>query len=141
MRELEEARRLREAAEKRLAEYEAKLEKIDEDLERVRTRVPRARRAREGAHRRRGERASRAHEEGRRAPALAGGEADAARARRARSSAKPTRLATEILTKEMTLGDHDKFAETFLAELRVGIQGRGRPARSLPSAAAKGGLS
>src|SRR5207237_9794832 len=36
VRELEDARRLREAAEKRLAEYEAKLGKIHEDLDRVR---------------------------------------------------------------------------------------------------------
>jgi F0F1-type ATP synthase membrane subunit b/b' len=30
-----------------------------------------------------------------------------------------TRQAADILAKRMTLGDHDRFAESFLAELRA----------------------
>jgi len=47
---------------------------------------------------------------------------------------------TELLSKQMTLGDHDRFAESFLAELRAGGKVRGSGTSSA-SAAAKGGAS
>jgi F0F1-type ATP synthase membrane subunit b/b' len=50
------------------------------------------------------------------------------------------KVARDLLAKEMTLGDHDRFAENFLNELRSGSKARGSGAVS-PSAAAKGGAS
>ena len=36
--------------------------------------------------------------------------------------AQATRVATEILSKNTTLGDHDRFAEAFLSQLRSGTR-------------------
>src|SRR5262249_51962652 len=114
VRELDDARRLREAAEKRLSEYEGKLEKIHEDLERVRAEF---------------------REQGERDKQRIVLEAKERRERMKKDAEillvqevkqikqelvvevvrEATRLATDLLAKEMTLGDHDRFAEMFLA--------------------------
>jgi F-type H+-transporting ATPase subunit b len=136
VRELEDARRLREAAETRLAEYEAKLGKIHEDLDRVRKEF---------------------REQGELDKQRILQEAEERRLRMKRDAEillsqevkqmrqdlvlevvrEATRLATELLSKELTLGDHDRFAEMFLAELRSGGRARGSGAFA-SSAAAKG---
>jgi len=139
VRELEEARRLRESAEKRLAEYEAKLDKIHEDLDRVRSEF------REQGEREKERIVAEAKERRERmkkdAELLLTQEAKQLKQELiVEVVGETTRLAAEILSKEMTLGDHDKFAEKFLAELRSGSRGRTSGAVA-PSAAAKGGLS
>src|SRR5439155_12407798 len=124
VRELEEAKRLRESAEKRLAEYESKLDKIQDDLERIR-----------GEFRQQGELekqriVSEAKERRERmkrdAEVLLSQEVKQMRQDLVVEVVRQaTKLATELLAKEMTLGDHDRFAETFLAELRSGTKTRG----------------
>jgi F-type H+-transporting ATPase subunit b len=139
VRELEDAKRLREAAEKRLAEYEAKLGKIHEDLERVRRdfreqgELDKQRIVAEAKERR--ERMKRDAE------VLLSQEVKQMRQELVVEVVqKATKLATELLGKEMTLGDHDRFAEMFLNELRTGGRARGFGAVTA-SAAAKGGQS
>jgi F-type H+-transporting ATPase subunit b len=139
VRELEDAKRLREAAEKRLAEYEAKLGKIHEDLERVRRdfreqgELDKQRIVAEAKERR--DRMKRDAE------VLLSQEVKQMRQELVVEVVqKATKLATELLGKEMTLGDHDRFAEMFLNELRTGGRARGFGAVAA-SAAAKGGQS
>lgn len=116
-REIDEATRLRKAAEERLAQYEAKLEKISDELERVRREF---------------------REQGERDKARIIAEAKERRERMQKDTElilaqevkqmrhellsevvrDATRLATEILSKNTTLGDHDRFAEAFLHQLR-----------------------
>jgi F-type H+-transporting ATPase subunit b len=137
MRELDEAKRLREAAEKRLAEYQSKLDKIHEDLDRVRKEFrdqgefEKQRIVAEAKERR--ERMRKDTE------LLLSQEVKQMRQELVVEIVhEATRIATEILSKEMTLGDHDRFAETFLAEIRSGGKKRGS-GTSVASAAAKGG--
>ena len=144
-REIDEATRLRKAAEKRLEEYEAKLEKISDELERVRREF---------------------REQGERDKARIIQEAKERRERMRKDTeivlvqegkqmrqellaevvAQATRIATEILSKNTTLGDHDRFAEAFLSQLRgsakfsVAPAARGGSAYPGP-AAAKGNPS
>jgi F-type H+-transporting ATPase subunit b len=139
VRELEEAQRLHEAAEKRLAQYEAKLDKIQEDLERIR-----------GEFREQGElekqrilteARERRDRMKRDAEVLLSQEVKQMRQELVVEVVREaTQLATELLSKEMTLGDHDRFAEGFLAELRSGSKARGFGAVAA-SAAAKGSAS
>jgi F-type H+-transporting ATPase subunit b len=139
VREIEEAERLRKAAEKRLAEYESKLDKIHEDLERIRNEfreqgeLDKQRILTEAKERR--ERMKRDAE------VLLSQEVKQMRQELViEVVAEATKLATELLGKEMTLGDHDRFAENFLAEIRSGTKTRGFGAVAA-SAAAKGGAS
>jgi F-type H+-transporting ATPase subunit b len=139
VREIEDAERLRRAAEKRLAEYESKLAKMHDDLERIR-----------GEFRQQGENEKerivteakeRRERMKRDAEVLLSQEVKQMRQELViEVVAEATRLATELLAKEMTLGDHDRFAETFLAEVRSGSKTRGFGAVAA-SAAAKGGAS
>jgi F-type H+-transporting ATPase subunit b len=139
VRELEDARRLREAAQKRLAEYESKLEKIHEDLERVRLEfreqgeLEKQRIVRDAKERRERMRKD--------AEVLLSQEAKQIRQDLLVEVVREaTRVAKDLLAKEMTLGDHDKFAENFLNDLRAGTKQRGSGTTSA-SAAAKGGAS
>ncbi len=134
VRELEEAQRLREAAEKRLAQYESKLDKIHEDLDRIRKEfreqgeLEKQRIVSEAKERR--ERMKRDAE------VLLSQEVKQMRQELViEVVGEATRFATELLSKEMTLGDHDRFAETFLSEIRSGTKTRGSGAVAASAAA------
>jgi len=119
--EINEAERLRHAAEERLAMYEAKLEKISDELERVRHEF------REQGERDKQRIVAEAKERGERmqkeTEIVLGQEAKQMRHELLAEVVKEaTRLATEILAKGTTLGDHDRFAEAFLSQLRAGTQ-------------------
>jgi F-type H+-transporting ATPase subunit b len=139
VRDLEDAKRLRDAAEKRLAEYEGKLAKIHEDLERVRLEF-----------REQGERdKQRIVTEAKERRELMKKDAEVLLSQEVKQMRQDlvvevvrdaTRVATSLLAKEMTLGDHDRFAEMFLAELRSGGRTPGSGAVAA-SAAAKGSSS
>jgi F-type H+-transporting ATPase subunit b len=130
-REIDEAQRLRKASEERLREYETRLEKIGDELERVRREF---------------------REQGERDKERLIAEAKERRERMQKDTQilleqetkqmrqdllaevvnEATRQAADLLGKGMTLGDHDRFAEAFLTQLR---------ARGPISTARKGGLS
>jgi F-type H+-transporting ATPase subunit b len=120
-REIDEATRLRKAAEKRLAQYETKLEKISDELERVRREFreqgerDKERIIQEAKERR--ERMRRDTE-----IVLAQEAKQMQKELLAEVVAQATRVATEILSKNTTLGDHDRFAEAFLSQLRSGTR-------------------
>jgi F-type H+-transporting ATPase subunit b len=119
--EINEAQRLRTAAEERLKMYEAKLEKISEELERVR------REFREQGERDKQRIVAEAKERRERmekeTEIVLGQEAKQMRHDLLAEVVKEaSRLATDILAKGTTLGDHDRFAEAFLAQLRSGTQ-------------------
>ncbi|HEY2735517.1 MAG TPA: ATP synthase F0 subunit B [Polyangiales bacterium] len=139
VRELEDARRLREAAEKRLAEYQHKLEKIHDDLERVRSEyreqgeLEKARILQEAKERRERMRKD--------AEVILSQEVKQMRQDLLVEVVREaTKVARDLLAKEMTLGDHDRFAESFLNDLRSGSQPRGSATVSA-SAAARGGAA
>jgi F-type H+-transporting ATPase subunit b len=138
-REIEHAQKLRHEAEQRLQQYEARLEKIGEELERMRREF---------------------REQGERDKERIVGEAEERRERMRKDAElllaqeakqmqrevltemidEATRLATELLSRRLTLGDHDRFAEAFLAQL--GSKGPRASGSSVPvSAVAKGGSS
>ena len=144
-REIDEATRLRKAAEERLAQYEAKLEKLTEELERVR------REYREQGEREMARIIAEAKERSVRmrkdTEIILSQEAKQMRQELlAEVVREATRIATEILSKNTTLGDHDRFAEAFLQQLRTSARlsvsppARGGSAYPGP-AAAKGNAS
>jgi F-type H+-transporting ATPase subunit b len=116
-REIDDATRMRKAAEDRLAQYEAKLEKISDELDRVRREF---------------------REQGERDKERIIAEAKDRRERMRKDTEiilsqevkqmrhelltevvrDATRMATEILSKNTTLGDHDRVADAFLHQLR-----------------------
>jgi F-type H+-transporting ATPase subunit b len=130
-REIDEAQRLRKAAEERLREYEVRLEKIGDELERVRREF---------------------REQGERDKERLVAEAEERRERMQKDTEflleqetkqmrqdllaevvnEATKQAADLLGKRMTLGDHDRFAEAFLTQLR---------ARGPISTTRKGGVS
>jgi F-type H+-transporting ATPase subunit b len=116
-REIDEATRLRKAAETRLAQYEKKLEKISDELERVRREFrEQGERDKERIIREAKERRERMQKD---TEIILLQEAKQMRQELlAEVVAQATRIATEILSKNTTLGDHDRFAEAFLAQLR-----------------------
>jgi F-type H+-transporting ATPase subunit b len=144
-REIDDATRLRKAAEERLAQYEAKLERISDELERVRREF-----------REQGERdKARIIEEAKERSARMRKDTEIVLSQEAKQMRQEllaevvheaTRAATEILSKNTTLGDHDRFAENFLQQLRTSARlsvsppARGSSAYPGP-AAAKGNLS
>lgn len=139
VRELEDARRLREAAEKRLGEYQSKLEKIHEDLERVRHEF--REQGEFDKQRILGEAKERRERMKKDAEVLLSQEVKQMRQDLLFEVVREaTKLARDLLAKEMTLGDHDRFAENFLNDLRSGGKPRGSGTVSA-SAAAKGGAS
>ena len=136
VRELEEARRLHESAQKRLAEYESRLGKIHVDLERIQKEF--REQGEQDKQRIVAEAKERRERMKRDAEVLLSQEVKQMRQELVVEVVREaTHLATELLSKEMTLGDHDRFAEMFLAELRSGGKLRGFGAVAA-SAAAKG---
>ncbi len=124
VRDLEDARRMREAAEQRLGEYEAKLAKIHEELDRLR------REFRDQGERDKQRILAEANERRERmkkdAEILLSQEVKQIRQELVvEVVAEATRLARDLLAKEMTLGDHDRFADAFLAEIRSGAKRNG----------------
>jgi F-type H+-transporting ATPase subunit b len=116
-REIDEATRLRKAAEARLEQYEAKLEKISDELERVRREFrEQGERDKERIIREAKERRERMQKD---TEIILAQEAKQLRQDLLTEVvAQATRIATEILSKNTTLGDHDRFAEAFLTQLR-----------------------
>jgi F-type H+-transporting ATPase subunit b len=116
-REIDEATRLRRAAEERLVQYEKKLEKINDELERVRREFrEQGERDKERIIREAKERRERMQKD---TAIILSQEAKQLRHELlAEVVAQATRIATEILSKNTTLGDHDRFAEAFLSQLR-----------------------
>ena len=144
-REIDQATRMRKAAEERLAEYEGRLEKISDELERVR------REFREQGERDKQRIVQEAKERRERmrkdTEIVLAQEAKHLRQElTAEMVREATRTAAEILARNTTLGDHDRFAEGFLQQLRSSAKlsaaptARGGSAYPGP-AAAKGSLS
>jgi len=144
-REIDEATRMRKAAEERLEQYESKLAKISEELERVRREFrEQGERDKERIIQEAKERRERMRKDTEIVLAQEGKQMR--QDLLAEVVAQATRVATEILSKNTTLGDHDRFAEAFLQQLRSGARlGAGPSARggsSYPGpAAAKGNPS
>jgi F-type H+-transporting ATPase subunit b len=144
-REIDEATRLRKSAEERLAQYEAKLAKISDELERVRREFrEQGERDKERIVQEAKERRERMRKDTEIVLAQEGKQLR--QELLAEIVEQATRIATEILSKNTTLGDHDRFAEAFLHHLRTGARiGATAPARggsSYPGpAAAKGNPS
>jgi F-type H+-transporting ATPase subunit b len=144
-REIDEATRLRRSAEERLAQYEAKLEKISEELERVRREFrEQGERDKERIIQEAKERSLRMRKD---TELVLLQEAKQMRQELlAEVVREATRIATEILAKNTTLGDHDRFAEAFLQQLRtsarLSVSPPARGGSSYPGpAAAKGNPS
>jgi F-type H+-transporting ATPase subunit b len=145
-REIDEATRLRKAAEERLQQYEAKLAKMSDELERVRREFrDQGERDKERIIQEAKERRERMRND---TELVLSQEAKQMRQELlAEVVAQATRIATEILSKNTTLGDHDRFAEAFLQQLRTSARLGGttpppRGGSSYPGpAAAKGNPS
>jgi F-type H+-transporting ATPase subunit b len=144
-REIDEATRMRKAAEERLAQYETKLEKISDELERVRREFrDQGERDKERIIQEAKERRERMRKDTEIVLAQEGKQMR--QELLAEVVQQATRIATEILSKNTTLGDHDRFAEAFLQQLSSNARlSAGPPARggsSYPGpAAAKGSPS
>jgi F-type H+-transporting ATPase subunit b len=134
-REIEEAQRFRHEAEKRLAEYEARLAKIGEELERVRREF--REQGEKDKQRIVGEARERQERMLKDAQLLLSQESKQMEADLlAEVVNEATRQATELLSRRLTLGDHDRFAEAFLAQLRSSRTPRaGAPAPPVPAMA------
>jgi F-type H+-transporting ATPase subunit b len=136
MKDIDEAQKMREASEKRLREYEARLAKIEEELERVRTEFrEQGERERERIVREANERRERMKKE---AEFLLAQELKQMRLDLLRETVdEAIRGAGDMLAKKLTSADQDRFAESFLTQLpaRTGSIGAGE------SVAAKGGVS
>lgn len=120
-REIDEATRLRKAAEDRLSQYEAKLAKISDELERVHREFrEQGERDKERIIQEAKERRERMRKDTE--IVLAQEAKQMQKELLAEIVAQATRTATEILSKNTTLGDHDRFAEAFLHQLRTGTR-------------------
>jgi F-type H+-transporting ATPase subunit b len=141
-REIEEAQRFRREAEARLKEYEARLEKIGEELERVRREFrEQGERDKERIVREANERRERMKKD---TDLLLAQEVKQMQADLlAEVVNEATRVATELLSRRLTLGDHDRFAEAFLMQLRASKGPRTGTSMAPPpvSAVAKGTAS
>jgi F-type H+-transporting ATPase subunit b len=139
-REIEDAEKMRREAEQRLQQYEARLEKIGEELERVRREFrEQGERDKERIVREARERRERLRQD---TELLLAQEAKQMRQELlAEVINEATRLATELLARRLTLGDHDRFAEAFLLQLKS--KTARSPGGSVPvsAAVAKGGGS
>jgi len=118
MREIDEAQGLRKAAEERLREYETRLEKIGEELARVHREFrEQGERDKERLVLEAKERRERMQKD---TEILLTQEAKQMRQELlAEVVNEAARQAADILAKGMTLGDHDRFAEAFLGQLRA----------------------
>lgn len=117
LRDIEEAQRLRSAAETRLREYEAKLAHIHEELERVSKDFrDQGERERDRIVREAGERRERMKKD---AEFLLSQELKQMKTDLLREAVdEATRRAQELLTQRLTQADHDRFAEQFITDLR-----------------------
>jgi F-type H+-transporting ATPase subunit b len=134
MREIDEAQKTREAAEARLKQYEAKLERMGEEIERLRSEL------REQGERQKARIVAEANERRERmrqdAQLLLAHERDEMRRNLTREAVDDAaRIAVELLAQRMTLADHERFVETCFAELRAG---RGQSAAYGGGPAARG---
>jgi F-type H+-transporting ATPase subunit b len=117
VRDIEESQRMRAAAEKRLQEYEDRLSRMNEELERVRREFrEQGERDKERIVREATERRDRMLDDAR--LLLAQEAKDLRQVIVAEVVEQATRRAAEILSTQMTLGDHDRFAEAVLADVR-----------------------
>lgn len=136
MKDIDEAQKMREASETRLREYEARLAKIEEELERVRAEFrEQGERERERIVREANETRERMKKD---AEFLLAQELKQMRLDLLREAVdEAIRGAGEMLAKKLTSADQDRFAEAFLTQLppRSGSGSAGEPV------AAKGGLS
>lgn len=116
--DIEESQRMRVAAEERLQQYEERLGRINEELERVRHDFrEQGERDKERIVREAKERSDCMLDD---AQLLLTQEASEQRhALLAELVDDATRKAAEMLTRQMTLGDHDRFAENMLADVRA----------------------
>jgi F-type H+-transporting ATPase subunit b len=117
MREIEEAQKTRDAAEKRLKEHEAKLERMAEQVERLK------REFREQGERDTARIIADANERRERmksdAQLLLAQELQEMRQGLLKEAVdEASRTATELLSQRMTLADHERFVDSFFAELR-----------------------
>ena len=117
MRDIEDAQRTRQAAENRLKEYEAKLERMEEEAERLR------REFREQGEREKARIIAEANERRERmrqdAQLLLSHELDQMRHDLMKEAVdEASRIATELLAQRMTLADQERFVEAFFLELR-----------------------
>jgi F-type H+-transporting ATPase subunit b len=136
-REIAEAQRFRHEAEARLRQYEAKLEKIGEELERVRREFrQQGERDKERIVREANERRERMRKDTELLLAQEGKQMQADLLAEVVNEA--TRVATELLARRLTLGDHDRFAEAFLMQLRSSKAARAGSVPAPVSAVAKG---
>jgi F-type H+-transporting ATPase subunit b len=138
-REIDEAQRLRREAEERLQQYESRLEKIGDELERVRREFrEQGERDKERIVREANERRVQMHKD---AELLLAQEVKEMRHDLLVEVVnEATRVAVDLLATRLTLGDHDRFAEAFLTQVRAKYR-RGGGASVPVSAVAKGGTS
>jgi F-type H+-transporting ATPase subunit b len=118
MREIDEAQRMRDAAESRLKEHEAKLERMGEEIERLRREIreqgehDKARIIAEANERRERMKAD--------AQLLLAHELEELRRGLMKEAVdEASRIATELLAQRMTLADHERFVDAFFAELHT----------------------
>lgn len=140
-REIEDAEKMRREAEERLQQYEGRLARIGEELARIRREFrEQGERDQERIVREARER----QEQLRKDTELLLAEEDNKMRRELLAEVinEATRLATELLTRRLTLGDHDRFAEAFLLELRAKTpRGSGTSVAPPAPVVAKGGGS
>lgn len=142
LRDIDEATKLKAEADARLADYQAKLRKIEDEVERVRREFreqgerDRARIVKEAEERRV---ALRKDAEFLLEQELKQMHLDVTRETVDRAVA----LASELLAKKLTAADHDRFGESFLAELGKLPKAAPRAiaARSVPPVPPRGGVS
>jgi F-type H+-transporting ATPase subunit b len=116
MREIEEARKTRDAAEQRLAQYEAKIERMGEEIERLR------RDFREQGERDKARIIAEANDRRERmrqdAQLLLSHELEQTRRDLTKEAVdEASRIATELLTQRMTLADHERFVDACFTAL------------------------
>lgn len=136
MRDIDEATRMREASEKRLAEYEQRIEKIEEDLDRIRREFrEQGERERERILAEANERRDRMKKD---AEFLLSQELKQMRLDLLNETVeKAVVRASELLGQRLTPAEQDRYLETFLTQLPV----RTGSAKGSEAAAAKGGIS
>lgn len=140
LRDMEEAGKLESEAKARLGEYQAKLQRIEDEVERVRREFreqgerDRARIVKEAEERRVAMR--------RDAEFLLDQERKQVQLDVTRETVdRAVALATELLSKKLTAADHDRFGEAFLAELARLPKAAGARAPARPSSTPTGGPS
>lgn len=136
MRDIDEAQRMREASEKRLAEYEQRIEKIEEDLDRIRREFrEQGERERERILAEANERRDRMKKD---AEFLLSQELKQMRLDLLNETVeKAVARAADLLGQKLTPSEQDRYLEAFLIQLPA----RTGSAKGSEAAAAKGGIS